>query len=140
MLRHAFPGCRISSITPLSGGYRNANFKVELASPLLTAVLRIYEHAASLCQKEIDLIRLVAAKVPVPEILFAATTETIDTPAFAIFKFVEGITLREMSRQAIGRLLPRQLIPAGECWLQSVNSVLKNRVGSALVRRSWVLS
>lgn len=99
MLRLAFPGCRIGSMTPLAGGYRNANFKVELASPHLAAVLRLYEHAPSLCQKETDLISLVAGKLPVPEVLFAAPVPTGDMPAFAIFKFVEGITLRALKQR-----------------------------------------
>lgn len=98
MLRQAIPDCRIASVTRLSGGYRNANFKVKLDSPHLTTVLRVYEHAPSLCQKEVDLIRLVGASVPVPEILFAAPTATPDMPAFAVFKFVEGITLRDLKQ------------------------------------------
>ncbi|MGE5322067.1 MAG: phosphotransferase family protein [Actinomycetota bacterium] len=85
-------------MTPLRGGYRNTNFKVQVASPPLTAVLRVYEHAPSLCQKEADLMRLVAARVPVPEILFAAPLPVADVPAFAIFTFAEGVTLRDLKQ------------------------------------------
>jgi hypothetical protein len=98
MLACAFPGINVRAIQPLSGGYRNANFKVHLDFPSLpVVVLRIYEHDTSLCRKEVDLMSLVAPKVPVPEVLFANFTKT-DLPPFAILTFIEGISLRELKR------------------------------------------
>ena len=67
----AFPRRRVVDMQPLAGGLRNANFKLELDSTPGFIVLRIYEHDASLCQKEIDLMRLLAGSVPVPEVIFA---------------------------------------------------------------------
>lgn len=96
MFECAFPGTSVRTFEPLRGGYRNANFKVHLDSlSLPVVVLRIYEHDASLCRKEADLMRLVACKVPVPEVLFANFTKT-DLPPFAILGFVNGISLREL--------------------------------------------
>jgi hypothetical protein len=48
-----------------------ANFKIQLDSALELIVLRIYEHDASLWQKELDLIRLIGGSVPVPEVIYA---------------------------------------------------------------------
>lgn len=98
MLACAFAGTSVRAFEPLSGGYRNANFKVHLdSSSLPVAVLRIYEHDASLCRKEVDLMRLVTQKVPVPEVLFANFAKT-DLLPFAILKFIDGISLRELKR------------------------------------------
>ena len=114
MLRQAFPPCRINSIAALSGGYRNANFKVQLDSPAMAVVLRVYEHAASLCQKEIDLIKLVAGAIPVPELLFAEPVAMADIAPFAIFNFVEGITLRELKQTGDERAIAEAAYSAGE--------------------------
>ena len=98
MVACAFPSTGVRAFEPLNGGYRNANFKAHLDSPSLpVVVLRIYEHDASLCRKEVDLMRLVAKKVPVPEVLFANFTNT-DLPPFAILRFIDGISLRELKR------------------------------------------
>src|SRR5437773_5973252 len=61
----------VSGISRLADGFRNANFKVELADPSDRLVLRFYEHDPALCRKEIDLIRLVGGSVSVPEIIHA---------------------------------------------------------------------
>lgn len=99
LLQCAFSGCSIAAMEPLSGGYRNANFRVRLNPPALPEmVLRVYEHDASLCRKEVDLMRLVGSTVPVPEVLYANTEANTDLPAFAILRFVEGVTLRELKR------------------------------------------
>jgi len=114
LLRRAFPRCRIASIAALSGGYRDANFKVQLESPAMAVVLRIYEHASSLCQKEIDLIGLVAGAIPVPELLFAEPRETGDIAPFAIFRFVEGVTLRELKQTGNQQAIAEAAYSAGE--------------------------
>jgi hypothetical protein len=67
----AFPRCRVEDVQPLADGLRDANFKLQLASTPELIVLRIYEHDTSLCQKEVDLIRLVGRSVPVPAVIHA---------------------------------------------------------------------
>jgi aminoglycoside phosphotransferase (APT) family kinase protein len=61
-------------------------------------VLRIYEHDASLCQKEIDLIRLVGTSVPVPEVIHAEPRGFEDLPPFALMRYVESINFHELKR------------------------------------------
>ncbi|MBI1788138.1 MAG: aminoglycoside phosphotransferase family protein [Acidobacteria bacterium] len=98
MLHAAFPRGRLVEVQPLAGGRRNANFKLRLDSMSEPVVLRIYEHDASLCQKEIDLLGLVAGSVPVPKVIHAATRGLEELPPFALMRFVEGISFRELRR------------------------------------------
>ena len=98
-MRRAFPRGRIVRVQPLAGGLRNANFKVTLDATSGPIVLRVYEHDASLCQKEADLIRLVRGSVPVPEVILAeAAWEGL--PPFMLQCYVEGPTFRELARSA----------------------------------------
>lgn len=95
MVRHAFPRGRIIRIQPLAGGLRNGNFKLTLDSATEPIVLRVYEHDASLCQKEADLIRLVGGSVPVPEVILAEPARDDHRP-FVLLRYVEGVTFREL--------------------------------------------
>jgi fructokinase len=81
----------------LTDGFRNSNFRVRLDSE--TAVLRVYEHDASLCRKEIDLLGLLAGSVPVPDVIHAEVSGLDELPPFAWIRYVEGITFRELRRR-----------------------------------------
>lgn len=94
----ALPGCRVLGCEPLGDGFRNANFKLCLDPEAEPVVLRIYEHDPSLCQKELDLIRLVGGAIPVPEVIFAEPGGWEDLPPFAILRWVDGITFRDLKR------------------------------------------
>jgi aminoglycoside phosphotransferase (APT) family kinase protein len=94
----AFPGCRVLSSELLGDGLRNANFKLQLEPATEPVVLRIYEHDVSLCQKEIDLMRLVGASVPVPEVIYAAPHGCDDLPPFRLSRWIEGISFRDLKR------------------------------------------
>jgi hypothetical protein len=48
----AFPQGSLLGMQPLADGWRNTNFKLQLDAAPEPIVLRIYEHDASLCQKE----------------------------------------------------------------------------------------
>jgi hypothetical protein len=62
----AFPRRRLVETQPLVDGLRNANFKVRLDTGPEAFVVRMYEHDPSLCQKEVDLNRLMRTSVPFP--------------------------------------------------------------------------
>ncbi len=96
----AFPRRHVVAIDPLAGGFRNANFKVQLDGAREWIVLRIYEHDASLCQKEVDLIRLIGGSVPVANVIHAEPAGWDDFPPFALIRHVEGITFHELKRLA----------------------------------------
>src|SRR6266404_2812180 len=86
----AFPHCRIIEIQPLTGGLRNANFKLRVDATPHPIVLRIYEHDASLCQKEVDLLGLLRGSVPLAEVIHAEPRGIERLPPFAMMRYVEG--------------------------------------------------
>jgi aminoglycoside phosphotransferase (APT) family kinase protein len=91
-------GRRVTSAEPLAGGYRNSTFKLlveGLADPL---VLRVYEHDPALCQKEVDILRLIAGSVPAAEVVDAAPSGLDDFPPFLLARHIDGISLSELYR------------------------------------------
>jgi aminoglycoside phosphotransferase (APT) family kinase protein len=98
MLGTAFPGRHVAEFHPLSLGLRNANLKVTFHSHPEPVVLRIYQHDPSLCQKEMDLLRLVHGSVPVPHVVHAAPLGLEELPPYAVLQFVEGVTPLDLKR------------------------------------------
>jgi aminoglycoside phosphotransferase (APT) family kinase protein len=110
----AFPGCRVLACEPLGDGLRNANFKLRLDPAREPVVLRIYEHHASLCQKEIDLMRMVAGSVAVPEVIYAGPNGWEDLPPFTLTRWVEGISFRDLKRGGDRECIAQAAQAAGE--------------------------
>jgi aminoglycoside phosphotransferase (APT) family kinase protein len=110
----AFPGCRVLGSEPLGDGFRNANFKLQLDPAPEPVVLRIYEHDPSLCQKEIDLMRLVGGTVPVPEVIHAEPRGWEDLPPFTLTRWVEGISFRDLKRSGDAEAIAQAAQAAGE--------------------------
>jgi aminoglycoside phosphotransferase (APT) family kinase protein len=77
-------------------------------------VLRIYQHDASLCQKEIDLLCLVGGAVPVAEVVYAEPRGLDDIPPFALLAYVEGIDVRELRRSGDREAIAQAAGSAGE--------------------------
>jgi hypothetical protein len=98
MVHCAFPRSRVLGIEHLAGGLRNANFKVHLDSRAGAIVVRVYEHDSSICQKELDLLGLLGACIPVPEALHAEPLALDDIAPFMILRYVEGVTFRDLVR------------------------------------------
>jgi fructokinase len=98
IVNRVFPRARVAETEFLAEGLRNANFKLRLDHPAAPVVLRIYEQGPSLCRKELDLMRLVAGRVPVPEILGVEERGFEDIPAFLVMRFVEGISFLGLKR------------------------------------------
>ena len=114
IVSRALPHANLIGIEPLSEGLRNANFKLHLDAAREPAVLRIYEHDPSLCPKEVDLLRLLAASVPVPEVLYAEPHGWEDLPPFALLRYVEGITFRDLKRSGDRDAIAQAACSAGE--------------------------
>jgi aminoglycoside phosphotransferase (APT) family kinase protein len=114
ILEHALPGTRAISIEPLTDGLRNANFRLELDGGPRRVVLRIYEHDESICRKEIDLLRRIHDDLPVPEVLFAEPRGFEDVPPFAVLRWVEGITIRELMRSRDSAAIRDAAFSAGQ--------------------------
>lgn len=98
IVERAFPSCRVVDAQPLSGGLRNANFKLDLDQPPGSIVLRIYEHDASLCRKELDLIALLRGFVPVPDVLHSEADGWADVPPFALLRYIDGVSFHDLKR------------------------------------------
>jgi aminoglycoside phosphotransferase (APT) family kinase protein len=98
MVHRAFPRCGVVGMQPLGDGLRNTTFQLRLDGQPEPVVLRIYEHDASLCRKELDLLRLAGGLVPVPEVIHAEPYGLEDLPPFTLARYVEGISLRDLKR------------------------------------------
>jgi hypothetical protein len=90
IVRLAFPQCSVVNAQPLTDELRNANFRLRPESTPEFIVLRIYEHDASLCQKELDLPCLLAGTVPVPEVLHAAPCGWEGIPPFVLMRYASA--------------------------------------------------
>jgi aminoglycoside phosphotransferase (APT) family kinase protein len=83
---------RYTKLERLPGGLRNASYR------LGDTVLRIYKRDPSICQREVDLLRRIGDFVPVPQVIYAEPNGWKGVPPFALLRYVEGITYRELAR------------------------------------------
>lgn len=114
IVRTAFPHRGVVEMEPLADGLRNANFKLCIDSSPELFVLRVYEHDASLCQKELDLMRLIGGSVPVPEVIHAEPRGFEDLPPFILMRYVQGISLRVLKRSGDRDAIQQAAYSAGE--------------------------
>jgi aminoglycoside phosphotransferase (APT) family kinase protein len=113
-LRTAFPRSRVLECRPLSNGLRNTNLFLTLDTAAAPVVLRIYQHDPSLCQKEVDLMRLVRPTVPVPEVIHASPLGLEELPPFALLQFVEGVSPLDLKRRRDFEAFAQAAFSAGE--------------------------
>lgn len=114
MVHTAIPHSRIVQISRLTEGLRNSNFKIGLESAPYWIVLRIHQHDASLCQKELDLMRLVNPSVLVPEVIHAEPHGLDDLPPFMLRLYAEGITFMELRRGGDTEAIAQAAYSAGQ--------------------------
>ena len=128
IVQTAFPRCRVVEMQPLGDGLRNANFKLRLDGQPEPVVLRIYEHDASLCRKELDLLRLAGGSVPVPEVIHAEPCGLEDLPPFTLARYIEGVSLRDLRRRGDAGAAAEAAYSAGET-LRAIGRVAFARPG-----------
>jgi aminoglycoside phosphotransferase (APT) family kinase protein len=87
---------RVTRAERLSGGLSNSGFKIQLEGSDEPIVLRIYDRDRAACRKELDVLRLVRATVPVPDVIHAEPTGLEAGRPFAFLKYVHGMTFREL--------------------------------------------
>jgi hypothetical protein len=114
IVQTAFPRCYVIDMQLLADGWRNANFKLRIDSTPGPIVLRIYEHDPSLCQKEVDVLRLIGGSVPVPEVIHVESRGWEDVPPFTLMRYVEGISFRELTRSGDTDAIAQSAHSAGE--------------------------
>jgi aminoglycoside phosphotransferase (APT) family kinase protein len=109
---------RVVQAEPLDGGIMNWNYVIRLSGSAERFVLRFYDRSPSACAKEVAVLALVRADVPVPGVLHAAVNGAEGYPPFCVLEFIDGISLRTLRRRGdetgvadaaydAGRLLPR---------------------------------
>jgi len=113
MIRAAFEGRRIVHVQPLTDGLRNSNFKVQMSTGH-SFVVRIYEHDPTLCQKEVDLLRMLRASVPVPEVIHEEPNGIGEISPFLIMEYVEGISLQTLKRHGEHAAIAQASFSVGE--------------------------
>ena len=96
LLHRALPGHTVRSCAAMTGGLINAMYRVEVEGFEDPLVLRFYARDRTACQKEVDLHRLIAGSVPVPEILYAATSEQEGVAPHVLMRWVKGLTFRQL--------------------------------------------
>lgn len=114
LVAHVFGQCRILEVHPLTSGFRNTNLKIRLDKSADWIVVRIYEHDASLCQKEHDLIQLIGRSVPLPDVIHVEPRGLEEIPPFTVMRFVDGITLRELMRSGDRNATAQAVASVGE--------------------------
>jgi len=114
IVQAALPNCRVLASEPLTDGLRNASFKLRLHPSPEPVVLRIYEHDALLCQKELDIMRLVRAAVPLPEVLHAEPHGWEDLPPFTLARWLEGVSFLDLKRSGDAEAIAQASQAAGE--------------------------
>jgi aminoglycoside phosphotransferase (APT) family kinase protein len=107
-------GSRVLAAEPAGDGLRNSNFKLHLDPSPEPLLLRLYEHDASLCQKEIDVMRLVGGSVPVPEVVYSQSDGGPDSPPFALLRWIDGVSFRDLKRGGDADAIAGAAYAAGE--------------------------
>ena len=90
LLAPVFPNATVTRFERVSGGLVNTNLKVVLGDRSSPVLLRIYQRDAGHGLKEVALIRALAERVPVPELLHAADKNPVTGHAYSILRWVEG--------------------------------------------------
>lgn len=114
MIETVLPRRRVLGVQRFPDSLRNTNFRISLDSTPELVVLRIYEHDSSLCQKEIDLFRLIGSSVPVPEVIGAKPHGSDDLPPLVLMSYVEGLSFRELKKSGDAEAIAQAAYSAGE--------------------------
>jgi aminoglycoside phosphotransferase (APT) family kinase protein len=86
----AFPGAKVESVTPLSGGLSNTNLLVSLDGSPHRVVLRLYQCAIEKARTEAALNVMLQGCVPVAKFLHFAETNAATGHPYAVVEFIEG--------------------------------------------------
>lgn len=92
----AFPKCHgIDDYSILAGGALNTTYKLRIDSN--EYVLRLYTRERAYCKLEKEIYALIEGKVSTPNLIY--TDETHPTHPYAIFQFIDGLHLSEVSSE-----------------------------------------
>jgi aminoglycoside phosphotransferase (APT) family kinase protein len=92
--RRVLPNRRLAAIFPWPGGRTNRLFRLRFSTGP-DAALRVYAGGPDALRGDVDLHRVLAGRIPVPEVLAVRADAN---PAFAIFAWVDGPLLQDLRR------------------------------------------
>ena len=87
---------KITSITYLSGGLRNTNYKVLVDGYKTPFILRIYTDEDESCEKELAIYKFLKDIIPVPKVYYTSRAKDVIDKQFSILGYLEGITMANM--------------------------------------------
>ncbi|MBT4879823.1 MAG: phosphotransferase [Alphaproteobacteria bacterium] len=91
-------GAKLKSFAPVSGGFSNTNYKLELIDGR-TLLLRIVQRGLTIAQTEISLLKLVSKTVPVPKIYYFDEKSIIEDLPVILMEFVEGSSAQTLKEK-----------------------------------------
>lgn len=127
ILARALPGHAVASCEPVTGGVLNSVYRITVEGMSTEFALRIYLHDPAACRKEVDLHRLVAEHVPVPEIVFA---DPEGDPPCALMHWIPGETWRQIKSRRDARELAECGRALGEVLARIGAISLARQIGS----------
>lgn len=114
LLGSIFGARRVDKVQLLSEGLCNFNYRVDLGKGAEVVVLRIFGRDPQACRKEVDLLRLLREKVPVPEVLHVGASGDCGVGPFIVMRYVEGITFRQLRRTGDSEAIAQAAHSIGE--------------------------
>ena len=117
LVQPAFPGQSVVASELTCGGLANTNVRLELSARPRPVLLRLYTHDLNdeaapmpeVAAKEAALHRLLAPKLPVPQVIFAAASNPITGHAYMLRDWVSGQRLEVVAHE----LMPTALVELG---------------------------
>lgn len=87
---------RIKSVSLLSEGCANTNYKIDFEDNMPAIVVRIYVRENSVLRREEELTKLLTNKLPIPILYYTDDSCELIKYPYAIFSFAEGTLMREI--------------------------------------------
>jgi aminoglycoside phosphotransferase (APT) family kinase protein len=103
VIARAFPGHRLERCEPVAGGVLNTVYRIAVRGIGGEFALRIHTRDPGGCRKELDLHELVAARVPVPEVVFADPAGEAGAGPCMLMRWVPGETYRQIKARRDAR-------------------------------------
>ncbi len=96
IIARAFPGHPLVRCEPAAEGVLNTVYRIAVAGVEGEFALRMHTRDPGGCRKELDLHQLVAARVPVPEVVFADPEGEAGAGPCILMRWVAGETYRQI--------------------------------------------
>ncbi|QAY96308.1 hypothetical protein CWB41_11690 [Methylovirgula ligni] len=90
-----FPGDRLRSFAPVSGGLTNTNYKVQLVEHRAPLLLRLYQRGIAPARKERAIDTLIARRVPVLHFFHLGEANPVTGHPYAVLDWIEAPDLQQ---------------------------------------------